>query len=66
MFCLNKGLQILLILRELTKSIHLKLNLHNFVELFILRIDLNLNELSRGCALLFIPTTTSPSRIDSQ
>ena len=40
-FCFNKGLQTLLILRYLTKLLHLKLTLHNCVELFNLKIDLN-------------------------
>ena len=65
-FCFNKGLQTLLILRELTKLLHSKLTLHNCVELFTLRMDLNSNELSRGCSLLFDSVTTSPSLIDSQ
>ena len=56
-FCFNKGLQTLLILRELTKLLHLKLTSHNFVELFTLRMDLNSNELSRGCSLLFVSVT---------
>ena len=63
--CFNKGLQKLLILREFTKLLHLKLTLHNFVELFTLRMDLNSNELSRGCSLLFDSVTTSPSLVDS-
>ena len=66
MCCFVKGLQPLLILRELNKLLHFKLKLHNFVELFILRMNLNLNELSRGCSLLFVLVTTSPFRIDSQ
>ena len=65
-FCFNKSLQILLILRELTKLLHLKLTLHNCVELFNLRMDLNSNELSQGCSLLFDSVTTSPSLLDSQ
>ena len=65
-FCFNKGLQTLLILRELTKLLHLKLSLYNFVELFILIMDLNSNEFSRGCSLLFVPVTTSPSLVDCQ
>ena len=66
MFCFNKGLQTLLILRELTKLLHLKLTLFNCVELFNLILDLNSNELSRGCSLLFDSVTTSPSLVDSQ
>ena len=66
MYRLNKGLQKLLILRELSKLLHLKLTVHTFVELFTLRMDLNSNELSRGCSLLFDSVTTSPFLVDSQ
>ena len=65
-FCFNKGLQTLLILRELTKLLHLRLILYKFVELFILRIDLNSNELSRGCSLLFVLVTTPSSLAENQ
>ena len=65
-FCFNKGLQTLLILRELTKLLHLKLTLHTCVELFTLRMDLNSNELSRGYSLLFDSVTTPLSLVDSQ
>ena len=65
-FCFNKGLQTLSILRELTKLLHLRLILYNFVELFILRMDLNSNALSRGCSVLFVLVSTSPSLVESQ
>ena len=65
-FCFNTGLQTLLILRELTKLLHLRLILYNFVELFILRMDLNSNELSQGCSLLFVLVSTLPSLVESQ
>ena len=64
-FWFNKGLQTLLTLRELTKLLHLKLTSYNCVELFNLRTDLNSNELSRVCSLLFDLVTTSPSLVDS-
>ena len=65
-FFINKGLQTLLILKELTKLLHLKLALFNCVELFNSILDLNSNKLSRGCSLLFDSVTTSPSLVDSQ
>ena len=40
-FFINKGLQILLILKELTKLLHLKLTFFNCVELFDVILDLN-------------------------
>ena len=59
-FCFNKSLQPLLILRELTKLLHYKLKLHNCEELFTLRMDLNTNELK-----LFDSVTTSPFLVDN-
>ena len=47
-FYFVKGLQTLLILRKLTKLLHLTLDLYKkFVDLFTVRMDLNSNELSR-------------------
>ena len=65
-FFINKGLYTLLILKELTKLLYLKLTLYNGVELFNLRLDLNSNELSRGYSLLFDSVTTPPYLVDSQ
>ena len=65
-FAVNKGLQTLLIRKELTELLHLILSVDNCALLFTLLMGLNSKELSRGCSLLFVPVTTSPSSVNNQ
>ena len=60
-FVCNKDLQVLLILKALTKLLHLISVSHKLLLIFMLGMDLNLDELSQGGSILFVAVVTFPT-----
>ena len=65
-FVCNKNVQALIILKELTKLLHLILISHTLLLIFTLSKDLNLDKLSRGGSILFVLVVTPPSLTKDQ
>ena len=57
-FVCNKNVQALIILKELTKLLHLILISHKLLLIFTLSKDLNSDKLSRGGSILFFSAVT--------